>query len=60
MILERPVAGEIETRYMSFPVRESRCMPQGGTDVVCRVIIGCVQHNGQKITSANPNGELVQ
>ena len=59
VILEWFVAGEIETRYLSFLARESKRMSQGGMEGVCRVDIGCMQPDGWKITSANPNGEPV-
>ena len=36
---------------------ESECMTQGGMEQVCRVVIGCAQPDGWKITSANPNVE---
>ena len=36
---------------------ESKCMPHGGMEGVCRVVIGCTQPDGWKITSANLNGE---
>ena len=36
---------------------ESKCMPQGGMEGVCRVVIGCAQPDRWKITSANPNAE---
>ena len=49
------ITGVIETWYLSYLVRESECMPQGGMEGVCRVAISCVQLNGCKITSANPN-----
>ena len=32
-------------------------MPQGGMEGVCRVVSGCTQPDGWKITSADPNGE---
>ena len=57
VILEWFIAGDIETRYLSFLVRESKCMPQGGTEGVGRIVIGCMQCNGWKITSSNPNGD---
>ena len=57
LILEWFVAGEIETRYPSFLAKESKCMPQGGMEGVCMVVISCVQPDGWKITSANPNGD---
>ena len=36
---------------------ESKCMPQGGMESVCRVVVGCPQPNGWKITSVDPNVE---
>ena len=36
---------------------ESECMPQGGMEGVCRVVIGCTQPNRWKITSTDPNAE---
>ena len=32
-------------------------MPQDGMEGVCRVVIGCAQPNGWKITSVDPNVE---
>ena len=57
VILEWFVAGEIETMYLSFLVKETEWMPWGGMEGVCRMIIGCTQPNGWKITSASPNGD---
>ena len=34
-------------------------MPQGGMEGVCRVVIGCAQSDGWKITSANPDVEWI-
>ena len=50
------IIGVIETRYMSFLVKERKSIPKGGMGCVCRVVIGCTQPNRWKITSANPNG----
>ena len=36
---------------------ESKCMPWGGMEDVCRVVVGCTQPDGWKITSADPNAE---
>ena len=32
-------------------------MPWGGIEGVCRVVVGCAQPDGWKITCANPNAE---
>ena len=56
VILEQLITGVIEIRYKSFLTRESKCIPQGGMGV-CRVVVGCVQPDGWKITSADPNGD---
>ena len=53
------LTGVIETWYLSFLVRESKCMPQGGMESVCRVVIGCAQPDGWKIASADPNGDWI-
>ena len=54
--LEWFIAGAIETQYLSFLVRESKCMPWGGMVGVCRMVIGCIQPSGWKITSASQMG----
>ena len=54
VILEWFVAGEIETRYLSFLAKESKCMPQGGMEGVCRVVIVCVQPNGMENNQCQP------
>ena len=36
---------------------ESECMFWDGIEGVCRVVIGCAQPNGWKITSADPNAK---
>ena len=48
VILEWFVAGEIDTRYLSFLAKESKCMPWSWMEGVCRVVIGCAQPNGWK------------
>ena len=55
VILEWFVAGEIETKYLSFLVRETKCMSQDGMEGVCRVVVVCTQPDRWKITIANPN-----
>ena len=55
VILEWFVAGEIETRYLLFLVKESEGIPKGGMEGVCRVAVGCAQPSGWKLTSADPN-----
>ena len=40
------ITGVIETQYLSFLVRESKCMPQGGIEGVCRVVLGGMQPDG--------------
>ena len=40
------VTGDIETRYLSFLVRESKCIPQGGMEGVCWMAVGCIQPKG--------------
>ena len=57
MVSEWFVTVEIETRYLSFLAKESECIPQGGMEGVCRVVIHFTQPDGWKITSANPNGD---
>ena len=51
------IAGVIETQYLSSLARESECMPWCGMEGMCRVVIGCMQPYGWKITSADPNGD---
>ena len=36
---------------------ESKCMPWDGIEGVCRVVVGCAQPNGWKITSVDLNVE---
>ena len=55
--MEWLITGVIETRYPSFLVEERKCIPWGGMEGVCRVIVGCMQPDGWKITSVNPNGD---
>ena len=50
------ITGAIETWYLSCLVGESKCMPWGGIEGLCRVVVGCAQSHGWKITSADPNG----
>ena len=35
------LTGAIEISYLSFLVRDSECMPQGGMEGVCSVDVGC-------------------
>ena len=49
------ITGVIETQYLSFLARESKCMPQGGMEGLCRVGIGCAQPDVWKTTSADTN-----
>ena len=51
------ITGVIEILYLSFLVRESGMHAQGGMEGVCRVVVGCTQPDGWKITSANPIGD---
>ena len=36
MVLEWLITGALEIRYLSFLVRESKCIPQSGMEGVCR------------------------
>ena len=51
------VTGDIETRYLSFLARESECIPWGGMEGMCRVVVGCIWPDGWKIASNGPNGD---
>ena len=46
VLLKWLISRVIEIRYLSFLVRESKCMPYDGIEHVCRVVIGCMQPEG--------------
>ena len=48
----------IRDRYLSFLARESECIPLGGMEDMCRLVIGCAQPNGWKTASTDPNWDL--
>ena len=51
--LECLIIGVIQTRYLSFLARESKCMPWDGIGGVCRMVLGCTQLDEWKVSSAN-------
>ena len=49
------ITGTIEIQYLSFLWRANACSRVEWR--VCRVVNGCTQPDGWKVTSADPNGE---